>query len=252
VRHVPLFAVVAAAPLAEALQAGLAGCRPMAWPSLLEAARRRLPSIGPALTAPAAPLVLAAVVVLAGVGGYWAAVGGGPLNPLRLDLHESRYPARTMAFIKEQRLPAPLFSVYAWGGYELWRLYPEYRMFMDGRTHVYGPDVLREFLEVTNVGPQWREVLDRRGVQTILALRSSALSETLLTAGGWRLVFREREAVVFVRETDANRALLSRLEQLSRDDRERSDPRAVADGGGGRRMPWWDGASPPARRQGPA
>jgi hypothetical protein len=89
-------------------------------------------------------------------------------------------------------------------------------------------------------------------VQTILALRSSALSETLLTAGGWRLVFREREAVVFVRETDANRALLSRLEQLSRDDRERSDPRAVADGGGGRRMPWWDGASPPARRQGPA
>jgi hypothetical protein len=123
-----------------------------------------------------------------------------------------------MAFIREHRLPPPLFSVYAWGGYELWRLYPEYRMFIDGRTHVYGPDVLKDFLEVTNVGPHWHAVLDKWHVQTILALRPSPLTETLLARGGWRLVFTEREAVVFVRDTDANRPLLVRLDRLSRDD----------------------------------
>jgi hypothetical protein len=111
-----------------------------------------------------------------------------------------------------------LFSVYAWGGYELWRLYPDYRMFMDGRTHVYGPEVLKDFLEVTNVGPRWQVVLDKWHVQTILALRPSPLTETLLAQGGWRLVFTEREAVVFVRETDANRPLFARLDRLSRDD----------------------------------
>jgi hypothetical protein len=122
-----------------------------------------------------------------------------------------------MAFIREHRLPPPLFSVYAWGGYELWRLYPEYRMFIDGRTHVYGPDVLQDFLEVTNVGPRWHVVLDKWQVQTILALRPSALTETLLAQGGWRLVFTEREAVVFVRDTDANQPLLARLDRLSRE-----------------------------------
>ena len=81
-----------------------------------------------------------------------------------------------MTFIRENRLPAQLFSVYAWGGYELWRLYPEYRMFMDGRTHVYGPDVLKEFLDVVNVSPRWQAVLDKWQVQTILALRASPLS----------------------------------------------------------------------------
>ena len=218
VRHVPLFAVVAAPPLADALGGALAAVRRIDWARVREAVKRRLPSLGRTLTAPGAPLLGGALLLLAAVSGYWAAMAGAPTNPLRLDLHEDRYPERTMMFIREHQLPAPLFSVYAWAGYELWRLYPEYRMFMDGRTHVYGSDVLKDFLEVTNVGPRWQAVLDKWQVQTILALRPSPLTETLLAQGGWRQVFTEREAVVFVRETDANRPLLDRLARLSRDD----------------------------------
>jgi hypothetical protein len=218
VRHVPLFAIVAAPPVADALQAALGQARPEAWPALLAAARRRLPSIGGVLTAPAAPLVAGAAVVLVVVGAYWSAVAPWPGNPLRLDLDEGRYPQRTVAFIKAHRLPAPLFSVYAWGGYELWRLYPEYRVFIDGRTHVYGPEILKDFLQVVKVGPGWRGVLDRWQVQTILALRPSRLAEILTTTGGWRLVHTEREAAVFVRESDQNRSLLARLAELSREE----------------------------------
>jgi hypothetical protein len=218
VRHVPLFAVVAAAPLAAALEGAMAGWRRVDWAQIRGAVRSRLPSLAPALTAPGMPVVAGAVLLLTAVSAHWAGIARVPTNPLRLDLLESRYPERTMTFIRENRLPHQLFSVYAWGGYELWRLYPEYRMFMDGRTHVYGPDVLREFLDVVNVSPRWQTVLDKWQVQTILALRSSPLSETLLAQGGWRLVFTEREAAVFVRETDANRPLLARLARLSRED----------------------------------
>ena len=226
VRHVPLFAVVAAPPLAAALGAAIAEWRPVDWVRIRQAVRRRLPSLAPALTAPGMPVVAGAVLLLTAVSAHWVGIVQVPTNPLRLDLEESRYPERTMAFIRENRLPHQLFSVYAWGGYELWRLYPEYRMFMDGRTHVYGPDVLREFLDVVNVSPRWQVVLDKWQVQTILALRASPLSETLLAQGGWRLVFTEREAAVFVRETDANRPLLARLARLSREDV--SDDRVAA------------------------
>ena len=217
VRHVPLFAIVAAPPLAAALEEAVTTWRRVDWARIRDAARRRLPSLAPALTAPGAPLAAAAVLVLTAVLAYWTAMAGVPANPLRLDLEESRYPRRTMTFIKENQLPPQFFSVYAWGGYELWRLYPAYRMFMDGRTHVYGPDVLKDFLDVVNVSPRWLAVLDKWQVQTILALRGSPLAETLLAQGGWRLVFTEREAVVFVRETDANRPLLARLPGLSHD-----------------------------------
>jgi hypothetical protein len=218
VRHVPLFAVAAAPPLAAALQGVVMAWRRVDWRRVRDAARRRLPSLAPALTAPGAPLVAGAVLLLTAVSAHWAGLAGEPMNPLRLDLDESRYPERTMAFIRDNRLPPQIFSVYAWGGYELWRLYPEYRVFMDGRTHVYGPEVLKDFLDVVNVSPRWQAVLDKWQVQTILALRASPLTETLLARGGWRLVFAEREAVVFVRETDANQPLLARLPRVSRED----------------------------------
>lgn len=236
VRHVPLFAVVVAPPLAAALGAAMAEWRPVDWARIREAVRRRLPSLAPALTAPGMPVMAGAVLLLTAVSAHWVGIVQVPTNPLRLDLAESRYPERTMAFIRENRLPHQLFSVYAWGGYELWRLYPEYRMFMDGRTHVYGPDVLREFLDVVNVSPRWQVVLDKWQVQTILALRSSPLSETLLAQGGWRLVFTEREAAVFVRETDANRPLLARLARLSRED-VADDRVAAVDRGPGSAVP---------------
>jgi hypothetical protein len=214
VRHVPLFAVVAAPPLAAALQEAAAGWR-VDWGRLRDAARRHLPSLAPRLIAPSAPMVAAAVLLLTATTAYWAGMAQVPVNPLRLDLAEDRYPSRTMRFIRENRLPPRLFSVYAWGGYELWRLYPEYRVFMDGRTHVYGPDVLRDFLDVVNVSPRWQPVLDQWDVQTILALRASPLAETLQAHGGWRPVFTEREAIVFVRVSEANRPLLTRLQPLS-------------------------------------
>jgi hypothetical protein len=218
VRHVPLFAIVAAPPLAAALEETVVSWRRVDWSRVRDAVRTRLPSLAPVLTAPSAPAVAATVLLVTAVSAHWAAMAQVPSNPLRLDLDEGRYPGKTMAFIRDNQLPPQLFSVYAWGGYELWRLYPEYRMFMDGRTHVYGADVLKDFLDVVAVSPRWQTVLDKWQVQTILALRSSPLTETLQAQGGWRLVFTEREAVVFVRETDANRPLLTRLARQSREE----------------------------------
>jgi hypothetical protein len=250
VRHVPLFAIVAAPPLAAALHETVASCRRVDWSLVRDAVRRHLPSLAPALTAPSAPAVAATVLLVTAVSAHWAAMAQVPANPLRLDLDEGRYPGKTMAFIRDNQLPPQLFSVYAWGGYELWRLYPQYRMFMDGRTHVYGADVLKDFLDVVAVSPRWQAVLDKWQVQTILALRRSPLTETLQAQGGWRLVFTEREAAVFVRETDANRPLLTRLARQSREEwmpermeaaEQRADPGArgvvLATMAGGRSIP---------------
>ena len=62
---------------------------------------------------------------------------------------------------------------------------------------------------------RWRAVLDKWRIQTILTERTSALAQALAAVGGWRLVFTEREAAVFVREADEHRALLARLPSRS-------------------------------------
>ena len=212
-RHIPLFAVAAAPALADALEAALRGLwarRARGWEALGRL-RPHLPSLWPLGASPLTHLALAAFFIAVGLVAAWGAFLEPGANPFLLDLNEARYPERTMSFITRERLPEPLFNAYAWGGYELWRLYPDYRVFIDGRTHVYGREILRDFLEVANLGARWEAVLDQWGIQTVLALRGSHLTWALLAVGGWRPVFAEREAVVFVRETEVHRALLARL-----------------------------------------
>lgn len=216
-RHTPLFAVAVAPLLADALDGTgreLWGRRPPGWDPA-GAVRRHLPSLWPAIASAHTLLVVIAFGLLVGIVGAWGSFLDPLTSPFLQDLNEGRYPAQTMAFIKQERLPAPLFNVYAWGGYELWRLYPEYRVFIDGRTHVYGQEVLQDFLEVTTLGPRWRAVLDGWGIQTVLSDRNSPLTQVLLAVGGWRLVFVEREATVFVRVSAVNRGLLARLEPVT-------------------------------------
>jgi hypothetical protein len=212
-RHLPLFAVAVAPLLADSLEAAIRQLwarRPAGW-DVSGLARRHFPSFWPRLTAPGAPATVLAAVLVVGLVPGWASLLEPIRNPFLQDLNERRYPGETMQFIRSERLPAPLFNSYAWAGYELWRLYPDYRMFIDGRTHVYGQEILQDFVEVTNLGARWRTVLDKWKVQTILTERASPLAQALAAVGGWRLVFTEREAAVFVREADEHRGLLDRL-----------------------------------------
>jgi hypothetical protein len=212
-RHVPLFAVAVAPPLAAALE----GAARELWAHRAAARdlgrrlRAHVPSLWPVLTAAETPLAVAAFVILIGLASAWGSFLDPVTNPFFQDLNERRYPHDATDFIRRERLPAPLFNTYAWAGYELWRLYPEYRVFIDGRTHVYGREVLQDFLEVTTLGPRWRAVLDKWNVQTLLAERHSQLTQVLLAVGGWRPVFVQREAVVFLREAPANERHLARL-----------------------------------------
>jgi hypothetical protein len=217
VRHTPLFAVAVAPLLADGLEGAVRELWARRAPALhvAGALRRHVPSLSPAILSAEAPLAIAAFCIFVGVASAWIGFLDPLRNPFLQDLNERRYPVQTMAFIKHERLPAPVFNAYAWAGYELWRLYPDYRVFIDGRTHVYGREVLQDFLEVTTVGDRWRTVLDKWNVQTVLASRYSQLTQVLLAVGGWRLVFTERETAVFVRETDANRPLLARLQPVT-------------------------------------
>ncbi len=213
VRHIPLFAVAAAPALADALQAALQALwarRAAGW-GILGRLRPHLPSLWPLAASRATHLAVAGFFLLVALVAAWGTFLDPAENPFILDLNEARYPERTMAFIKRERLPGPIFNAYAWGGYELWRLYPDYRVFIDGRTHVFGREVLGDFLEVTNLGTRWEAVLDKWKIQTVLALRRSVLTEALLVFPGWRLVFAEREAAVFLRDTEAHRAILDRV-----------------------------------------
>jgi hypothetical protein len=214
IRHIPLFAVAMPPILGLALAgaaARLAACRGGRLRALLQAAKAQLPSIWPIARSPIAHAAVLALLLAVVGAGYWPRVADPWTGALAQDLNEHRYPLRTVEFMKRERVPGPIFNLYLWGGYELWRLYPEYRVFFDGRTHVYGEPIVRDYLAVAVLYPHWKSVLDRWGIQTVLSARASPLTQALSVSGQWRLAFVDHEAVLFVRDVPAHRALLDRL-----------------------------------------
>jgi hypothetical protein len=219
IRHIPLFVVamtpVLAATLTEA--AGRVwGARTAPVDAALRAAAAHLPSLWPLARSPRTHAAGVACLLLAVLAGYGSRVADPRTGALAQDLNEARYPLRSVEFMKRERVPGPLFNLYLWGGYELWGLYPDYQVFFDGRTHVYGEAVVRDYLTVAMAHPDWKAVLDRWRIQSVLTAPSSPLTQALDASRDWRLLFADHEALLFVRNVEAHRALFERIGPVTR------------------------------------
>ncbi|MBI4769118.1 MAG: hypothetical protein HY784_01565, partial [Chloroflexi bacterium] len=88
-----------------------------------------------------------------------------------------------------------------WGGYLTWALYPDYPVFVDGRTDLYEDAFLREYLRTAQGAPGWEATLERYGVRLVLVEADSGLDRELGRSAGWTLAYRDELAVVYARTT---------------------------------------------------
>jgi hypothetical protein len=110
------------------------------------------------------------------------------------------YPAVAVEFVQANQLPQPIYNEYAWGGYLIWRLYPAYKVYIDGRADVYGDSMIDEFLDIHEGSPTWRQKLNQRGIRTVLVKPDVPLASLLREDREWNNVFEDKQAVIFVRQ----------------------------------------------------
>jgi hypothetical protein len=115
---------------------------------------------------------------------------------------EDDYPAEAVDFIEDHQLPPRLFNSYDFGGYLIYRLYPQYKVFIDGRADVYGDAFLRHYMEIEDGEIDARQELDARGVNTAIVPPSSQIAALFrMQKNLWRVEYEDDLAVVFTRKT---------------------------------------------------
>jgi hypothetical protein len=114
-----------------------------------------------------------------------------------------RNPIAAVDFLKQQQLPGPIYNRYGWGGYLIHRLYPEYRVYIDGRADVYGDDFLFEMIKIYEGHTGWREPLDHHGVRTVLISPDVPLASLLRIDKDWQKAYEDKQAVIFTRAEPA-------------------------------------------------
>ncbi len=113
------------------------------------------------------------------------------------------FPVDAVDFLVDNEITGNMFNLYRWGGYLIWRLYPEQAVFIDGRADVYGDAFIDEYLRVYQLREGWSEPLASYDVELILIDRASALSTVLNESLAWDRAYTDEMAAVFVRQDEA-------------------------------------------------
>jgi len=99
--------------------------------------------------------------------------------------------------LKSRHPQGRLFNDYNWGGYLLWAA-PDYPVFIDGRTDLYGDTLIRQWAHIMAAEPGWEALLDQWHVRVVLIRRDAPLAQRL-PARGWRLLYQDARSVLYVR-----------------------------------------------------
>lgn len=138
--------------------------------------------------------------------------GGGIGNARLMDYKhvEKRFPVDALEFAMENDIQGNMFNNDSWGGYIIYRSYPEYRVFFDGRSDMYGVEFMKEYVKVARAGPGYAGVLDRYGVDWVMYNANSPICLLLAESGDWKLVYADETANILLRDIPRNRGLIEK------------------------------------------
>ena len=189
VRHIPIFVLVAIPVIAAALPAARDDRGES--PRFLKSARSEA-----FISSRFRPFFNIAVLVLMAV---FAIVKWVSLAHNQNAREAEQFPQKAVEFLGAGDYPQRIFVYYDWGGYAIWKLYPEYRVFVDGRADLYGDDLLRQFENAVQLRSGWRDVLDKWDVEAVFVPPSSALAQALVLDPDWHTAFIDSQAIILFR-----------------------------------------------------
>jgi hypothetical protein len=121
------------------------------------------------------------------------------------------YPWGAAKFLEDHHITSPMFNTYDYGGFLIWRLWPQERVFVDGRA--LSDEIFQDFRYIAYnaagvPGKDSRELLDKYHIETIVMngfeytsgqvmLLAAALSDP--AQKDWKLVYEDNVAAVFMR-----------------------------------------------------
>jgi len=123
-------------------------------------------------------------------------VGAQQLADARFD--EKRMPVAAVKYIASQELKGPILSPDFWGGYLIYRLYPQWQVVVDDRHDFYGADFFESYLKMLHVEDGWQEFLLATRPGCVLLPRNTALANMLRQSSAWRVTYQDDVAIAFV------------------------------------------------------
>jgi hypothetical protein len=130
-----------------------------------------------------------------------------PGERFRAEFSPKDFPVKAAEALRGPEFTTGVFSDDQWGGYLIYRLFPNHRVFIDGRSDFYGAGFDTKYQDIMNVKWNWEAVLNQFPVHTVLLPVADALAGALKLSPRWRPVYDDGTAIIFRRSTPAGTLL---------------------------------------------
>lgn len=188
VRHIPLYVLIAIPILSATLQA---------W---LEERANTKPDKPKQILMTTAKASFNAVLLLGFLLFLLARVRYVTQHQEEMEVKE--FPAAAVSFIAAHRPPVPMLNHYNWGGYFIWKLYPDYRVYIDGRADLYGDAFMDDFAALYYLkGDNWQSAFARWGIRTVALPPDAPLVSALRSLPEWETIYSDKQAIVLTKKT---------------------------------------------------
>ena len=136
-------------------------------------------------------------------------------------INDQLFPEKAADFILAGNLQGNMYNDYDWGGYLIWRLAPERKVFADGRnlnTDTLALDYQIKTASTSSSGEKvWKQLLQKYDVNYVITVSRlpggevTPITNALLSDAEWRPVFlhQRSRSIIFVRNIPENARIIS-------------------------------------------
>jgi hypothetical protein len=202
VRHIPLFAIIAL-PIILRRGDALLHEKKGAFTDFVKKRSDVIASVDKTAAGYVWPVIGVLIVI------FFAANG-----KLAYTFDARKKPVAAVEFLKREPIQGNMFNDDEFGDYIIYAAWPDYRVFFDGRSDMYGEERLKEYFKVVTLETGWETVLEKYNINWIIYNSKSILSRMLIKDKEWRLIYSDKVATIFVRDRPEYQYLIEKYQNV--------------------------------------
>jgi len=112
---------------------------------------------------------------------------------------EQHFPKNAINVIRSSGLTNErCLNSYAWGGYISWQL-PEMKIFIDGRTDLYGEKIIQDWLRMINAEENWQDDFDNYEITCVFLEKNYPIIDKL-TGDSWNVYYEDDQSILVINQ----------------------------------------------------
>ncbi|MDD5430792.1 MAG: hypothetical protein PHP03_01045 [Candidatus Pacebacteria bacterium] len=156
------------------------------------------------------------IVLIAAISGSWQ-YNFSDWRQMGIGLEQGNSAAAD--FIKKENIKGPIFNDYDIGGYLIFHLYPQEKVFVDNRPEAYGADFFKNtYIPMQNDEKKWKQVEEKYKLNAIVfsvtdvGEGAQGFLIKRIADPGWAPVFTDGQIIIFLKRIDLNKQIIQKYE----------------------------------------